>query len=116
MYGRIPPKEPSSNITCPSCGRAVGASRFAPHLDKCVLGPSRVRSSRSARSSVSDCAIPELRTLGVLIHFLFFYMVDGLIFFLNFFKKAGRINPENSAPKSGSLFTSASFQIVNSCH
>lgn len=53
VYGRVPPKEPSSNITCPSCGRAVGAARYAPHLDKCALGPTRGRASR-ARFSVRE--------------------------------------------------------------
>ncbi|CAM9471609.1 unnamed protein product [Ectocarpus sp. 13 AM-2016] len=51
VYGRIPPREPSTSITCPSCNRAVGAARYAPHLDKCALGSSRGRASRSARSS-----------------------------------------------------------------
>lgn len=53
VYGRVPPREPSTSITCPSCNRSVGAARYAPHLDKCALGSSRGRASRSARSSVS---------------------------------------------------------------
>lgn len=62
VYGRIPPKEPSNSITCPSCNRSVGAARYAPHLDKCALGSSRGRASRSARSSVRG---PVGETKGV---------------------------------------------------
>ncbi|CAM9461620.1 unnamed protein product, partial [Choristocarpus tenellus] len=51
VFGRVPPREPSTNITCPSCGRTVGAARYAPHLDKCALGATRGRAARGARSS-----------------------------------------------------------------
>ncbi|CAM9916970.1 unnamed protein product, partial [Discosporangium mesarthrocarpum] len=52
IYGRVPPREPSTNIICPSCGRSVGAGRYAPHLDKCALGSGRGgRSARGSRAS-----------------------------------------------------------------
>lgn len=32
---------------CPVCQRKVGATRFAPHLDKCIQRSSRLRGSKS---------------------------------------------------------------------
>jgi Sgf11 (transcriptional regulation protein) len=52
IWGRIPSKEPRFLVTCSICGRAVAASRFAPHLDKCMglgVGARANSSSNSAR-------------------------------------------------------------------
>ncbi|CAM9149561.1 unnamed protein product [Phaeothamnion confervicola] len=43
IYGRVPPKEPVSHLTCGVCGRLVSALRYAPHLDKCMMGNGRSR-------------------------------------------------------------------------
>jgi hypothetical protein len=36
IWGRVPPKEPKQNVECRICGRMVSASKFAPHLDRCM--------------------------------------------------------------------------------
>jgi len=42
-----------SAVVCPHCGQAVGAARFAQHLEKCMLG--------SGRASTPSAASPHDR-------------------------------------------------------
>jgi hypothetical protein len=53
IWGAIPPKEPKYMVECQICNRQVAASRFAPHLDKCMgLGTLRgAVTSNVARTS-----------------------------------------------------------------
>lgn len=37
IWGSTPPKEASLLCMCPECGRNVTASRFASHLEKCIV-------------------------------------------------------------------------------
>ncbi len=36
VFGNHVPPIALDQVRCPSCGRAVAAGRFAPHLDKCM--------------------------------------------------------------------------------
>lgn len=48
IYGRVPPKEPKALARCGICDRDVAATRFAPHLDKCMnLGTNRAASANT---------------------------------------------------------------------
>ena len=40
-------------VTCMNCGAQVAANRFAPHLDKCMLGKGRA-ASRKANESLRE--------------------------------------------------------------
>merc|ERR1712038_881900 len=56
IFGQIPMKKPLE-CPCPNCHRNMAASRFAPHLEKCMgMGrtSSRVASRRIARSGKKD--------------------------------------------------------------
>jgi hypothetical protein len=54
IWGRIPSKEPKYLVTCSICKRSVAASRFAPHLDKCMGLGVGARSASAAASSNSN--------------------------------------------------------------
>ena len=49
------PRGHTGSIVCGHCGQKVGVSRYAPHLDKCMMGNRRgSNSSRSSNSSSSS--------------------------------------------------------------
>merc|ERR1739844_481856 len=53
----VPPLKKQPECTCPNCQRNMVASRFAPHLEKCMgmgRNSSRVASKRIANSRKSD--------------------------------------------------------------
>jgi len=62
IWGRIPSKEASQPVDCTLCGRQIGSSRFASHLEKCMgistrpLGgiPSSIRNTTGMSNSSSS--------------------------------------------------------------
>ena len=51
IWGNTPPKEPKAQTRCNVCGKNVGVSRFAPHLDKCMGIGTTVRAAAAAAAS-----------------------------------------------------------------
>ena len=48
------PKQPSvETIVCTNCGTALSTNRFAPHLERCMLGKGRA-SARQAREAMQN--------------------------------------------------------------
>ena len=45
------PKQTSDTIVCTNCATQVSANRYAPHLERCMLGRGRA-SARAARDSM----------------------------------------------------------------
>ena len=53
-------KNPSELLLCANCGAQVSVHRFAPHLEKCMLGKGRA-SARAARDSMIKQTASEQR-------------------------------------------------------
>ncbi|KAJ2953445.1 hypothetical protein O0L34_g1039 [Tuta absoluta] len=54
VFGSVTKKTPDTNCSCPNCDRPVSATRFAPHLEKCMgmgRNSSRIASRRIASNS-----------------------------------------------------------------
>ncbi|XP_065353085.1 ataxin-7-like protein 3 isoform X2 [Cloeon dipterum] len=54
VFGQVAMKNKQHECVCPSCNRSLAASRFAPHLEKCMgmgRNSSRIASRRIANSS-----------------------------------------------------------------
>ena len=49
------PKQTSDQVLCANCATYVSASRFAPHLEKCMMGRGRA-SARAARETMRATA------------------------------------------------------------
>lgn len=47
IYGQLHGSSATQVFPCPICGRQVSAGRFAPHLEKCMLGNSRKAANRA---------------------------------------------------------------------
>jgi len=56
-FGKAPPALPTDTLACPNCSRSVGASRFAPHLEKC-LGKGRT-AQRAAAKRAGASSLPS---------------------------------------------------------
>lgn len=41
MFGNMVQPVALEQVKCPNCGRTLAAGRFAPHLDKCMMGRGR---------------------------------------------------------------------------
>jgi len=54
------PKNSSELLLCANCGAQVSVNRFAPHLEKCMLGKGRA-SARAARDSMIKQTASEQR-------------------------------------------------------
>lgn len=50
VFGQVLTQQPRDEVTCVHCGRRIAASRFAPHLEKC-LGKGRNASRRRASNT-----------------------------------------------------------------
>lgn len=56
IFGQLPMKK-QHECVCPNCGRNLAASRFAPHLEKCMgmgRNSSRIASRRIANTSAKN--------------------------------------------------------------
>ena len=53
VFGNRPKVQAAEVVTCMNCGAQVAANRFAPHLDKCMLGKGRA-ASRKANESLRE--------------------------------------------------------------
>ena len=53
VFGNRPKGQAAEVVTCMNCGAQVAANRFAPHLDKCMLGKGRA-ASRKANESLRE--------------------------------------------------------------
>lgn len=53
-------KNMGETLTCTNCGTQVTANRFAPHLEKCMLGKGRA-SARAARDMMRSSAENDAR-------------------------------------------------------
>jgi len=51
VFGNRPPKNSAETIVCSNCGMSLSANRFAPHLERCMLGKGRA-SARMARDAM----------------------------------------------------------------
>ncbi|XP_014666906.1 PREDICTED: ataxin-7-like protein 3 [Priapulus caudatus] len=57
VFGKLPMKNKNYDCVCPNCSRNLAASRFAPHLEKCMgmgRNSSRLASKRIANSGKND--------------------------------------------------------------
>lgn len=52
VFGQVPTKK-QYDCPCPNCSRSLAASRFAPHLEKC-MGMGRISSRIASRRLVSN--------------------------------------------------------------
>ncbi len=52
IFGQVPIKAKQVECVCPNCSRNLAASRFAPHLEKC-MGMGRTSSRVASRRLVS---------------------------------------------------------------
>ena len=68
MFGNVPTKK-QLECVCPNCQRNLAASRFAPHLEKC-MGMGRNSSRIASRRSQKALKENEARyiTKGILIY------------------------------------------------
>lgn len=56
IFGQVPVKK-QHECVCPNCSRNLAASRFAPHLEKCMgmgRNSSRIASKRIANTSIKN--------------------------------------------------------------
>ena len=60
-FGCSPPALPNEELSCPHCKRAVGAARFAPHLQNCL---GKGRNSQRAAKRGAFAAHPATLRLG----------------------------------------------------
>ena len=43
IFGNRPPKSSADTVVCTNCSMPLAANRFAPHLERCLLGRGRQR-------------------------------------------------------------------------
>ena len=43
IFGNRPSKSSAETVVCTNCGMPLAANRFAPHLERCLLGRGRQR-------------------------------------------------------------------------
>jgi len=54
-------KQVVETLTCTNCGTQIAANRFAPHLERCMLGKGRA-SARAARDMMRSSAESDNRS------------------------------------------------------
>lgn len=57
VFGKRP-KAVCDSLVCTNCGAQLASNRFAPHLEKCLLGKGRA-SARNARDAMTKQALDE---------------------------------------------------------
>ena len=55
VFGNRPKQPSAETIVCTNCGTALSTNRFAPHLERCMLGKGRA-SARHAREAMQNSA------------------------------------------------------------
>lgn len=63
IFGQVYNQWKNKECECPNCKRLIAASRFAPHLEKCLgmgRNSSRIANRRSVRQSdANTCTVPK---------------------------------------------------------
>ena len=60
IFGNHAKQMTYETLTCTNCGTQVAANRFAPHLERCMLGKGRA-SARMARDAMRSTAESDAR-------------------------------------------------------